>query len=119
MSSPIMVEDHAHRFSQGDWPFHNPVNTAAFTTVGVLDGSLPILEIYHDHDGDWQFLCGTTTATEDGRLICMGCVYERFPEMGAFADLPPGWMAFRESERDPWQRSAYVPSEDEDDGNPS
>ena len=53
-------------------------------------GRLPILEVYHDHDGDWQFLCGTTNDTADGRLICMGCVYERFPDMGTFADLAPG-----------------------------
>ncbi len=115
MSSPMTVEGHDHRFADGDWPFSVAVNTAVFTTVGVLEGRLPILDVYHDVDGDWQFLCGTTNDAADGRLICMGCVYERFPEMGALADLPPGWMAFREDERTAWQRSTYVPCEDEDE----
>jgi hypothetical protein len=114
-SSPITAAGHDHRFADGDWPFDDEIDTAAFTTVRVLEGRLPILEVYHDHDGDWQFLCGTTNATADCRLICMGCVYERFPDMGTFADLPPGWMAFREDERAAWQRSAHVPSEDEDE----
>jgi hypothetical protein len=31
-----------------------PPNTACFTTTFVLDGS-PILRVYRDYDGDWQF----------------------------------------------------------------
>jgi hypothetical protein len=106
------VAAHTHRFGDADWPFADPPNTVSFTTVGVLKGERPIREVYHDDDGDWQFLCGTTQATEDLRIVCMGCAFEREPALRALADLPCGWMAIRDSDDTPWQRSAYEADED-------
>ena len=36
------------------WRFDDPPNAASLTTKLVLDGS-PILRVYHDYDGGWQF----------------------------------------------------------------
>ena len=55
-----------------DWRFVDPPNAASFTTQFVLEGS-PILRVYHDYDGDWQFH-GTTdhpTTTEICRLVSL------------------------------------------------
>jgi len=60
---------HSHSFLS--WPFALSVNTGVFTTRQVLEGLEPVREVYHDRDGDWQFLCGTTLNTADLKLVCL------------------------------------------------
>ena len=95
---PVLAE-------RGEWPFHEGKNRAAFTTAPVLDGTRPVLNVVHNHDGDWQFLCGTTNRTEDGRLVGLQTMLELCPAIADTADLPPGWEATRTSATAPWQRS--------------
>ena len=106
---------HSHTFPEANWPFDVAINTAAFTTRHVLEGTLPILEVYHDHDGEWQFMCGTTNATEDAKLVCLGCMLESDPSIADLADMPLGWMAYRESPDDPWSKEPYEDSEAADE----
>ena len=107
------MDDHQHNISVEAWPFDDPVNHAAFTTRYVAHDNYPVLVISHDDNGDWQFLCGTTTETEDAVLHCLGCMYERYPYIGEFADLPRGYLAWRDSEADPWQIEKQAQGEDE------
>jgi len=58
-----------------------------------------------DDDGDWQFLCGTTNNTEDGRLVCLKGIVEEHPSVAELADLPTGWRPARDAPDHPWQRS--------------
>lgn len=104
---------HSHKFVS--WPFQEAVNTAVFTTRQILEGWQPVVEVYHDHDGDWQFLCGTTPERADIRLVCMGCLFERDPTLAALADLPTGWCATRASLQGEWRREAFE-DDDEEDG---
>lgn len=106
---------HTHNFTESDWPFDVPVNAASFTTKYVVEGSRPILEVYHDHEGEWQFLCGTTNASADAKLVCLGCIIERDPSIFPLADMPPGWVAYRASTDQPWSRETYEDSDAEDD----
>jgi hypothetical protein len=96
------LEGHSHTFA--DWPFDCTDSTGVFTTARVLEDGFPILVVSHDEDGDWQFLCGTTTDYEDCRLICMGCALERDSSLAEIADLPMGWFAERDSVGKPWER---------------
>ncbi len=105
---------HSHAFDESTWQFDAPINAASFTTKYVLDGSLPILEVYHDHDGEWQFMCGTTNASADAKLVCLGCMIDRDPTLVQLADLPEGWLAHRVSPTQPWARESY---EDSDSNN--
>ena len=99
--------EHAHHFES--WPFADPVNTLGFTTVHVQSGARPILIVTHDEDdGAWQFLCGTTNAEEDGRMLCLGCTLEHDEMLGELADLPLGWVALRRGPGAPWQRMTRV-----------
>lgn len=98
---------HSHDFS--NWPFDTPVNTVSFTTRFVIDGSRPILEVYHDHDGEWQFLCGTTLNSADLKIVCMGCMLDRDPTLAELSRLPEGWKATRASADESW-----IKEEDED-----
>jgi hypothetical protein len=93
-----------------DWRFDDPPNTASFTTKFVLDGS-PILRVYHDYEGSWQFHGSPDDpATEDvGRLVSLGCMIEGDPSLAQLHDLPCGWCAERESVADPWVREKNNP----------
>lgn len=87
------------------WPFADTRRTASITTRQVLEGA-PILLVTHDaDDGSWQFLCGTTNDTEDGRVVGLGEMYARDATLGEVADLPEGWRAWRAAVGLPWQRS--------------
>jgi hypothetical protein len=86
------------------WPFHQGKNRAVFTTRQVLESGKPVVLVTHDYEGDWQFLCGTTNRSEDGRLVCLKEVAEKSPSILELSDLPVGWQAIREAPDRPWQR---------------
>jgi hypothetical protein len=95
---------HKHEFDQSDWPFTDPVNTSAITTVPVARENHPILLVTHDEDGYWQVLCGTTNDPKEGLIICLGCAFQKDRSIGQLADLPLGWRAWRKSVDHPWER---------------
>ncbi|MGH3580210.1 MAG: hypothetical protein ACRDUB_01375 [Mycobacterium sp.] len=97
--------NHTHDDPDG-WPFDMPPNTAVLTTRRVVEGH-PILEVFHDPDGEWQFLCGSTVTREDGRVACIACVVSRDPALAQLADIPIGWFASRASPEEPWARTRY------------
>ena len=74
----------------------------------VVDG-----EVYHDRDGDWQFLCGTTLNTADLKLVCLGCMVEADPTVGELAEMPPGWCGTRSVRGEEWIQEPYIGREDE------
>jgi hypothetical protein len=106
-----MVQEHSHNFLPNAWPFADAVNTTAFASVQVLDGA-PILLVFRDHDGEWQFLHGPATEQDECCLICLGCAYDRDRGVGILAGLEPGWMASRSSPTDSWNCEPY----ESDDG---
>ena len=92
--------------SSSNWPFDQPPNVAAITTVRVLKEKFPILRVSHySDDHSWAFVCGTTNATEDGRVIGMYHVLSLDPTLRAIADLPPGWTAWRDRVGGEWHRA--------------
>jgi hypothetical protein len=46
--------------------------------------------VTHDHDGDWQFLCGQTHQDSLPKLVCIGCMLERDPTLWTLATCQPG-----------------------------
>jgi hypothetical protein len=106
------VEAHPHGFPEKDWPFRELTNAVSFASAKLLSGS-PVLLVYHDHDGDWQFLHGQIEEEDECVIICMGCAFQRSPSIGQLAQLPVGWKAYRESENDPWVTEPYEATDDE------
>ena len=97
------------------WPFDDPPNVTALTTRQVLEENFPILLVTHDEDdGTWQILCGTSNHVDDGRVVDLGCMFERDPTIGLLADLPLGWRASRESVDDAWLLELSPEDDDED-----
>jgi len=95
---------------KADWPFDDPPNTAAMTSVFVLNG-YPILRVYHDYDGDWQFHGSPDDpATADvGRVVSLGAMISLDVTLAELHDLPYGWCATRTSEKASWQRQKNNP----------
>lgn len=92
------------------WKFDAPPNTASFTTTFVLEGS-PILRVYHDYDGGWQFHGSPDDpATPDvARLVSLGSMIARDATLNELHDLPDGWRASRASAKKPWKRQKNNP----------
>lgn len=87
------------------WPFEDPENTASITTVRVLDGTHPICLVTHDaEDGMWQFLCGTTNAPGNARVVSLHSIVDLDASVAELADLPLGWRASRLAPGDSWHR---------------
>jgi len=93
---------HHHSFSKSDWPFSCPENMCCITTKQVMEKGFPILSVLHDEEGTWQVLCDTTEDPDDGKIICLGCLFEKFSLIGQFANLKPGYEACRKSEAEEW-----------------
>jgi hypothetical protein len=105
------LEPHSHGFPETDWPFPDPMNMAAFASVQVIRQDAPVLLVYHDHDGDWQFLHGDVTEEDEGLVICLGCAYQRTPAIAELASMPSGWRAERADSHSPWERAPYEDSD--------
>lgn len=99
-----VVKLHAHTLPADEWPFSDPMNALAFSTRQVMREGHPVLRVSHDFDGDWQVLCGTTLDSADLLVVCLGCAYQQNPSIGALADLPLGWTAWRDSPQMGWTR---------------
>ena len=74
------------------------------TTNRVIEDDYPILVVSHDDDGDWQFMCGTTDETADGRIVALHEIVNSHPSVVELADLPLGWQAVRDAPDEPWRR---------------
>ena len=92
-----------------DWPFDQAPNVAAITTRRVIEDGLPILLVIHyEDDHSWAFVCGTTNANEDGRVIGMGTALALDSTLREVADLQLGWKASRKSVGELWIREECV-----------
>ena len=86
-----------------EWPFDQASNVAAITTRQVIQDGLPILSVVHySEDHSWAFVCGTSNADADGRVIGMGEALKIDSTLSGIADLPPGWCAHRQAVGQPW-----------------
>lgn len=108
------VKAHDHSFPPDNWPFAEPVNTAAYSTKQVLSRTSPVLVVYHDHEGDWQFLHSEDPEEDDCVLVCLGCAFQLAPAVAELASLPSGWVSVRTTEQDPWASTPYEDNEPPD-----
>jgi hypothetical protein len=92
-----------NNIKESKWPFDQERNVAAITTRQIIELKYPILTVVHyDDDDSWAFLCGTTTKTEDGRVISMQEALTIDGTLKGIANLKPGWYATRAFVGDVW-----------------
>lgn len=88
---------------QNHWPFDDAPNTASLTTLFVLDGS-PILDVYHDFEGGWQFHGEQFATAADARVVSLSSMLTLDATIAELCDLPYGWKAVRDRVASPWRR---------------
>lgn len=93
-----------------EWRFDDPPDAASITTTFVLEGS-PILRVYHDYEGGWQFHGSPDDpATMDvARVVCLGSMVDLDRSLAQLHDLEYGWRATRNCVDGPWVREKNNP----------
>lgn len=78
----------------------------------------PLVEVWHDPDSVYQFLCGADDhSVEELDPICPGCAFIKHVDGLAAADLAPAYVAERATGDGRWMIRAYTDEElnDEDE----
>jgi len=86
-------------------------NLMVFTTWGVLRKEKPLLRVFHDNDGDWQFLPGTELDGEEPALVGLGEMVEFDPSVQTLLSLGFGKVAVRANVDSDWVIMEYPPTE--------
>ena len=83
--------------------FADDLNTAVFTTKYILDGASPILFVFHDEDGYWQFSAHVIDLPdEDYRIVALEEIINLDKTVLEVADLPYNMKASRSDRMSPW-----------------
>jgi hypothetical protein len=83
--------------------FDDP-DLGVFSSHRVMDRDLPVLLVFHDENGDWEFLSSYEESAEEIVLVHVSHLLEFDPSLQRLADLPAGWKAWRESATAEWIR---------------
>jgi len=91
-----------------DWPFTEAIDGRAYTTKRIASGQTIVLAVYHDREGDWQFIDEGPTEREDIEFVHLGHFIRQHPEVAELASLKVGWKAVRASGSHPWTMREYI-----------
>jgi hypothetical protein len=89
------------------WQFSDPRNRAVFTTKGLLQTRQPVLRVFRDSDGDWQFLGAEEVNDSNCSIVGLGAIVDYDPSLAELARMPPGWCAYRRTTTDNWVQQEY------------
>lgn len=93
-----------------DFRFYEKRNLGVYTTKQAFEGE-PILYVYHNEDGDWQFHTSLEPDLNDAKLVCLEEITKLDPTINAIYHLQYGWRAWRSSKDDDWE---WAEDEEED-----
>ncbi|WP_134088719.1 DUF4262 domain-containing protein [Olivibacter sp. XZL3] len=88
-----------------DFKFMEDKNLAVFTTRQWLEEGAPIVEVYHDEEGDWQFIT-EDWEEEDIRTVALEEIVKRDASINDLFNLDYGESAYREDLTSSWHRTA-------------
>ena len=84
--------------------FYEPKNLGVIVSKGAFGDNKPILDVFHEEDGDWQFLTAEPRVAENAMLVCLEEVAKTDPSINVLFDLGYGKSAHRESPDESWSR---------------
>ncbi len=88
---------------KAEWPFACDPHMKVFVSRCVVEDDAPIVRVYNDRDGDWQFIGPVDDPSEDGcKVSCFHCLVERDLSLRTLTALPVGWRAWRENASASW-----------------
>ena len=93
-----------------DFKFYEEKSTAVYTTKQVLGGA-PILYVYHNDDGDWQFHSELLPDIKDARVIAFDQITKIDSSVNDVFTLEFGWRAWRNTVMDEWQKEECLNEE--------
>ncbi|NDV59731.1 DUF4262 domain-containing protein [Bacteroides sp. 519] len=85
-----------------DFKFYEERNLGVYTTKQAFEGE-PILFVYHNKDGNWQFHTTSEPNTDDAQLVCLEEIIKLDPSINEVYHLQYGWRAWRESSNAEWE----------------
>jgi hypothetical protein len=81
--------------------FYEEENLGVFTTYHVFDGK-PILHVFHNEDGDWQFHTEDDPNIDDSKIVCLKDIIELDPTLKQIHYLNFGGYAYRNGIGEEW-----------------
>jgi hypothetical protein len=72
------------------------------STRYVMFENLPVLEVVHDEEGDWQFYGGQEISESDAVFVSLKQVLARDHSIESLLGMPRGSVARRENESCDW-----------------
>lgn len=85
-----------------DFWFYEKRNLGVYTTRQVLEGE-PVLYVYHNEDGDWQFHSSANPDVNDAKLVSLESLVKLDPTLNNIYFLQYGWNAWRNGVDDDWE----------------
>jgi hypothetical protein len=85
-----------------DFKFYEERNLGVYTTKQAFEG-YPILYVYHNANGDWQFHTALEPNLGDAMLVCLEEITKLDPTINDIFHLDYGWWAYRASKEQPWE----------------
>lgn len=83
--------------------FKDDPKTMVFTTKRIIDREAIVSLVFHDEeDGMWQFLDGIDTDDNSAAIISISEMVSIDPNLEKIADLPLGWVAWRNDSASEW-----------------
>ena len=84
-----------------DFKFHEEPRLGVYTTHHALDGK-PVLYVYHNEDGNWQFHTEYDPKIEDSKIVCLKDLVAQDPTLNEVHYLNYGQAAYREKVGGKW-----------------
>jgi len=78
-------------------------NKAVITTKYVVNNNSPILSVFYDEDGDWQFFGEEEVGEEDACVISVEQILEIDKTLANMPSLSEGQSAFRSDKESLWK----------------
>ena len=102
------------------WPFSDKKSLGVITLHNILGRESHILLVGHDPDGTWLFLDGSDDPDpSDAATVELEHMLKLDPSIAGLADLPRGWLAWRDAPDAEWEREpnliAHARSADSDE----
>jgi len=76
----------------------------AITEKVIVEKQKPVLYVFHDEDGDWQFLSAEDTKMVEVFTLPLREMFEYDVSLKEISDLPKGWRAKRSDSSKVWER---------------
>jgi hypothetical protein len=89
-----------------DFKFYEERNLGVFTTKQTFNGD-PILYVYHNEDGNWQFHTSLEPNLDDSMIVALEEITKLDPTINDLYHLQFGWRAWRENKQDEWEYEEY------------